>query len=218
MRVVEIFSSIEGEGKRAGRLCTFIRLAGCNLRCSYCDTAYALKFTDGEEMSPEEILDDVCRRSKSNLVTLTGGEPLARDIREVRELLRQLTENGFEVNVETNGSIDVNRFRMPGVFFTVDYKCLSSGMSMQMQPDFELMLTSEDVVKYVVGSHQDLVGALGHYKLHVKSTGVAVYVSPVFGEIQPKEIVQFMQEFTLSTWHIQLQIHKFIWDPNMRGV
>ena len=218
MRVVEIFSSIEGEGKRAGRLCTFIRLAGCNLRCSYCDTAYALKFTDGEEMSPEEILDDVCRRSESNLVTLTGGEPLARDVREVHELLRQLTEKGFEVNVETNGSIDVNRFRMPGVFFTVDYKCLSSGMSTHMQPDFELMLTSEDVVKYVVGSYQDLLGALGHYKLHVKATGAAVYVSPVFGEIQPKEIVQFMQKFTLSTWRIQLQIHKFIWDPNMRGV
>lgn len=218
MRVVEIFSSIEGEGKRAGRLCTFIRLAGCNLRCSYCDTSYALKFTDGEEMSVEEILNEVYHKRVSDLVTLTGGEPLARDIPEVRELLWQLTEEGFEVNVETNGSIDVNRFRMPGVFFTVDYKCASSGMAMQMQPNFELMLTSEDVVKYVVGNYQDLLGALGHYKLHVRTTGAAIYVSPVFGKIQPKEIVQFMQQFMLSTWRIQLQMHKFIWDPNMRGV
>ena len=117
MNVIEIFSSIEGEGTRAGELCTFIRLAECNLRCSYCDTEYS--FTGGKEMSVEEIMQVVDGYGNYN-VTITGGEPLLQDLTELLNVM-----NKYFVNIETNGSINpvVSYGNYPNVIFTVDYKC-----------------------------------------------------------------------------------------------
>lgn len=209
LEVTEIFDSIEGEGKRVGTLTTFIRLTGCNLRCSYCDTAYA--FMCGRFMS----IEDIVKRVHYHQVTLTGGEPLVHDIRPLLDALK-----GHEVNIETNGSINVDPFFVyPDVFFTLDYKCGTSGMSDQMYSENFKKMRKRDVLKFVVGSREDLEQAFVVFKQYFGTLrNRKIYVSPVFGKIEPKEIVAFMQEKNLWSWHIQLQMHKFIWDPNKRGV
>lgn len=207
--VNEIFGSIEGEGIRAGELSTFIRLSGCNLRCTYCDTAYA--FNQGVEMTVSDILHKVHYTN----VTLTGGEPLYQP---VAPLLCALQEH--EVNVETNGSIDIRPYQKYNhVFFTVDYKCGFSGMTDHMcLANFE-SLRSCDVLKFVVGNRMDLEEAHCLYLAYQKYlAGVPIYVSPVFGQIEPQDIVTFMKKHKLENWRIQLQLHKFIWPPTQRGV
>lgn len=210
LHVSEIFDSIEGEGKRAGKLATFIRLTGCNLRCSYCDTSYA--FDDGMMMS----LDDIYHRVRYHNVTLTGGEPLAQDIRDLLDLLR-----GHDVNIETNGSINIQPFfcDYPDVFFTVDYKCESSGMTKAMCRSNFATLRKKDVLKFVVGSREDLEQALCVFReFYGNLRNRQIFVSPVFGQIDPQDIVAFMKRNNLWSWRIQLQLHKFIWNPQQRGV
>lgn len=214
MKVIEIFNSIDGEGKRAGELTTFIRLAGCNLQCPYCDTKYSWSDKDATEMSVLEIAEFVSRNGYTN-VTITGGEPLIHP--DIKVLLRALSMKGCDVNVETNGSIDIDRFRCPHVFFTVDYKCPSSGMEDKMCFSMFNKLRGEDVLKFVVGSRDDLQTARRVTQL-LDDHSCLIYISPVFGQIEPAEIVQFMQEHRMEDWRIQLQLHKFIWDPNKRGV
>ena len=215
MKVFEIFSSIEGEGIRAGQLCTFIRLSGCNLNCSYCDTKYAMTTEAGTHMSVQEIVDEVDAICSSTNVTLTGGEPLWRCSKELRSLLEELVARGYEVNVETNGSIDVTPYMDPDVFFTVDYKSTSSGMTHKMLTDMFCKLREQDVVKFVVGSKQDLDEA----RAFCNANGIRarVYVSPVFGQIELADIVEYMKRHMLN-WTLQVQLHKIIWDPEMRGV
>ncbi len=204
--VNEIFDSIDGEGKRAGELATFIRLTGCNLRCSYCDTTYA--FTQGCEMSITDIADKVSYRN----VTLTGGEPLYQD---VHTLLEQLHDH--DINVETNGSMDIlPYFKYPNVWFTVDYKCKTSGESNAMLPSNFFHLRPQDVVKFVVGSIDDLEQA--KKVCNAYDFVCPVYISPVFGKIKPAQIVDYMKKHDLEKWKMQLQLHKFIWKPNARGV
>lgn len=203
--VNEIFNSIDGEGKRAGELATFIRLTGCNLRCSYCDTSYA--FQDGTEMPLQDIVQQVKYRN----VTLTGGEPL---IQNVKPLLMALHHHN--INIETNGSIDIEPyFGIPNVWFTIDYKTKSSGMIHEMWHNNFSILRPQDVLKFVVGSREDLEQAreiCNTYKIHCP-----IYISPVFGKIEPSEIVAYMKEKNLEEWKIQLQLHKFIWNPTERG-
>lgn len=211
--IIEIFNSIEGEGKRAGKLCTFIRTAGCNLRCSFCDTTYS--YEGGTQMSVEQIIKQVkdlgCR-----LITLTGGEPLLH--KEVKEqLLPALVKEDYDVNIETNGSIYIgNVALMPNVFITMDWKSPSSGMLAQMCSDNLMLLTERDVLKFVVGSQEDLqamLTILNGYNINAR-----IYVSPVFGKIQMSDIVQFMKDNKLFNVHLQCQLHKIIWDPEERGV
>ena len=209
LRVSEIFDSIEGEGKRAGELATFIRLVGCNLRCSYCDSTYS--FMGGEVLTLEDILSQV---HYSN-VTITGGEPLLQNL---HPLLKKLQSN--MVNIETNGSIDIRPYlSMSHVFFTIDYKCGSSGMNDKMFHQNFRELRKRDVLKFVVGSRADLEQAYKFYTKHAKALrDCKIYVSPVFGEIEPVEIVDFMKKHNLRSWRMQLQLHKFIWNPDKRGV
>ena len=216
MRVVEIFTSIEGEGCRAGKLCTFVRLAGCNLDCSYCDTDYAQDFGCGRVMSAQEIIEQVCATSLSPYVTLTGGEPLFRRPDEIVELLSGLVARGYEVNIETNGSVDVSPYRQPGVFFTIDYKCPSSGCEDRMLAENFTNSQPEDVIKFVVGSTEDLDAALA---VTDRGVNASVFVSPVFGKIELTEIVEYMKNHkSCSDWRMQVQLHKIIWDPQMKGV
>lgn len=204
--VNEIFQSIDGEGKRAGELASFIRLSGCNLRCSYCDTQYA--FSQGTKMST----DDIVKKIRYKNVTITGGEPLLQNI---HELLKKLS--GKNVNIETNGSIDIEPYFIhPNTWFTVDYKTNSSGMNDDMWLDNFKKMRPQDVVKFVVGNIDDLYQAkdiCNEYRFICP-----IYISPVFGEIEPKRIVEFMKDEKMENWKIQLQVHKFIWNPATRGV
>lgn len=223
MLVNEIFKSIEGEGARAGHPCVFVRFQGCNLNCSYCDTAYAHSQGDVcefEEMTPYAILARVKELSPDGgLITLTGGEPLLQDYEEMNILVQLLKNAGFWINFETNGSIriDRDRFNNYDVMYTMDVKCPSSGVSNFMcWPNLE-SLGACDVAKFVVGSQKDLM-----FMKDILDSGVLKYVqtsvSPVFGKIEPKEIVEFLLEHHMDNVRMQLQMHKFIWEPSKRGV
>lgn len=204
--VNEIFDSIDGEGKTAGQLATFIRLCGCNLRCSYCDTTYA--FAEGSEMT----VTDIASRVSYHHITLTGGEPLYQNIDGLLQKLR-----GRSVNIETNGSIDITPyFVYPNVWFTVDYKCGTSKMSNKMLAKNFCSLRPQDVLKFVVGSESDLIQAKKACDTYKPICDV--YISAVFGKINPKQIISFMKNNNLQKWKFQLQMHKFIWNPNERGV
>lgn len=219
-KVVEIFASIEGEGSRAGYPCTFVRLYGCNLHCSYCDSRYACDGDEYTEMDSYEILQKVSSYKLSR-VTLTGGEPLLDP--QVYSLIKLLSISNYEINIETNGSIllenvDYIRYRShkDNIMITMDWKSISSGMSDKMIEENLNLLRNTDVLKFVVGTQEDLE----HMKMLLITHHIAanVFVSPVFGKIDPKEIVEFLVENHMNNARIQLQLHKFIWDPNMRGV
>lgn len=212
MKVVEIFNSIEGEGKRAGLPCTFIRLFGCNLNCSYCDSRYACEGDGYIVYSVAEILN-IVKQWSCKAVTVTGGEPLIHP--GINELLLTLARNGYEVNVETNGS-QAEMLWDSHIFYTVDYKTNSSGMSAFMKEEAFTDLDENDVVKFVVGSEQDLDQALE--VLEKYKCKAQVYVSPVFGQIEAKQIVEYIQRHLLWNWKVQLQLHKYIWNPEERGV
>lgn len=222
MKVLEIFHSIDGEGTRAGELATFVRFAGCNLACRYCDTAYSInpKPEAVTEMSVSEIFDKV----EFPNVTLTGGEPMMQ--KGIEELAMTLAAGGHKVNIETNGTF--GPFTLPvwladKVFFTVDYKCGASGCEDKMRPEVFQALRCNDVIKCVVGSVDDLENALKNLRKWVPYLGGVsspyVYFSPVFGKIEPRQIVEFMKEKKLfGKYRVQLQLHKFIWEPNARMV
>ena len=216
MKVNEIFLSIDGEGIRTGMPTTFIRLFGCNLRCSYCDTMYSCEVQDGEvpykEMSVEEIINE-CGRLGCPNITVTGGEPLIHE--SINILLYELLGHHYNVNVETNGTV-FPIIRHKNLFYTMDFKTLSSNMSEKMDMDAIKGLKAKDTLKFVVGTKEDLEQAVE--VLNQLKTKPHIYFSPVFGKIDPKEIVQFLLDNRLYTCKVQVQLHKIIWDPNMRGV
>lgn len=218
-KVVEIFESINGEGRRVGQLAIFIRLQKCNLNCSYCDTRWA----NGDDapytlMSEDEIYDRILKSGIKN-ITLTGGEPLLH--KDVEILLEKIRENpNLSLEIETNGSIELEKFsklKNPPLF-TMDYKLPSSKMENKMCLDNFKYLTSKDTVKFVVGTIEDLKKAKEIIERYSLIGKCAVYFSPVFNSIDPIEIVKFMKENRLNGVNLQLQIHKFIWDPESKGV
>ncbi len=216
--VVEKFVSINGEGRRAGELAVFIRFRRCNLSCTYCDTRWAnADSAEAEMMSALEIVGYVTSSGVKN-VTLTGGEPLVQ--RELYRLIELLMESGCRVEIETNGSLPINglcgrKFRP---VFTLDYKLPGSGMERHMLTENYEYLTKNDTVKFVAGSRADLERAAEIIEEYGLSEKCSVYISPVFGSIDPAEIVDFMAENRLNDVRLQLQLHKFIWDPEKRGV
>lgn len=214
MQVVEIFNSIEGEGKRAGLPCTFIRLHGCNLNCSYCDSRYACEDSSYCVRSVAEILMAV-ELFGCKTVTVTGGEPMIHP--GIRSLLEELSKAGYWVNVETNGSSDELWDNIPNVFYTVDYKSLSSGMNDKMMPEsFYHCLRKQDVIKCVVGDVEDMNDFL--CMIEEAQPEAQIYLSPIFGKIEASQLVDFIKDHCLWNWRVQLQMHKYIWNPNKRGV
>lgn len=210
--VNEIFTSIEGEGIRTGFLSTFVRFNGCNLACGYCDTKYAQEPQE-PNMSLHDILEAVSQ-SGCGRVTLTGGEPLFRGY--MQELIQELSWLGYHVNIETNGSIIFpDCVTLPGVFVTMDWKCPSSGQNGSMKSENLKNLTLVDVLKFVVATEEDLA----EFKRIYEQNLVCTYVlSPVFGAIEPKALVEFIKENKMNNAMVQVQLHKIIWDPNERGV
>ena len=222
MKVAEKFISINGEGTRAGELAVFLRFAGCNLWCSFCDTAWA-RDPDSfiSEETPAELAEFV-RSTGIRNVTLTGGEPLLQD--EMPELVTKLLDiPGVRVEIETNGAVSLAalarlRERDRRLTFTMDYKLPESGCEDEMLVENFSYLTADDTVKFVSGSAGDLGRAAQVIKEYGLTGRCHVYISPVFGAITPREIVEFMLARRLNDVRLQLQLHKIIWDPNRRGV
>lgn len=221
--VAEKFVSINGEGRRAGQLAVFIRFFGCNLRCSYCDTAWAWPDAipangPGEQLTNDEIYQYIKQSGVQN-VTLTGGEPLRQP--HILPLLEQLAADpSLAVEIETNGSQPLGPVlalaNRPAL--TVDYKLPGSGMEAQMRPQDLARLDKQDVVKFVCGSQADLQRAEEVIRRLRLLGRVGVYLSPVWGQIEPAAIVEFMRQKQLNGVNLQLQMHKFIWPPDARGV
>ena len=218
-KIAETFFSINGEGTKAGQLAFFVRFTGCNLNCSYCDTKWAnVPDAPFVKMTDSEIIAEV-RTSGIKNVTVTGGEPLIQP--DIIPLLERLCENGNCVEIETNGAADISDVVKMGEtrpVLTMDYKLPSSGMESFMRKENFLLLDSRDTVKFVSGSIEDLNRAaeiISEYNLIERCH---VYLSPVFGKIVPEDMVNFMLEKKLNGVNLQLQLHKFIWDPNKRGV
>ena len=220
MKVSEIFKSIEGEGLRTGLPAVFIRLHGCNLRCSYCDSMYAVEGNDYKQINVAQILDAVKEYGDITHVTLTGGEPLIHP--DVENLLRQLSDIGYRVNIETNGTIPC-KWHFPGLFYTMDWKCKSSGMTAKMKMENLETLGADDVLKFVVGTVEDLEETESVVKklAEKKSDMPHVFVSPVFGKLSNEEIVNWLLNsatMVKNNARFQVQLHKIIWNPERRGV
>ena len=216
--VVESFVSINGESTRAGELAVFVRFKGCNLHCSYCDTRWANESDAAfKSMSADEICELVKNTGVKN-VTLTGGEPLLQDKMEV--LIESLIAQGNRVEIETNGSISLEKFAdlKNRPVFTMDYKLPSSNMETYMNTDNFSLLEKSDTVKFVSGSIADLERAVEIIEKYSLLEKCHVYISPVFDKIEPSEIVDFMIKRSLNGIRLQLQMHKFIWEPDRRGV
>ena len=219
MRVAEKFISINGEGVRAGELAVFVRFQGCNLACHYCDTKWALaKDCPCEEMSPEQIHAYIKGTGITN-VTLTGGEPLLhKDMDRLLAIL--LADEELREEIETIGAVDLRKFcACPGrPVFTMDYKLPSSGYEKSMVLENFELLSKDDTVKFVSGSTEDLERAYKIIREYDLLRKCHVYFSPVFDDIEPVEIVNFMMDHKLNEARLQIQMHKVIWDPDKRGV
>lgn len=213
MQVTEIFFSIQGESTYAGRPCVFVRLTGCNLRCDWCDTEYS--FYGGERMSVEGVLERV-RSYPARLVEITGGEPMLQE-KEVLELSRRLLVEGYGVLMETSGERDLSRLP-PEVVKVMDVKCPGSGEEGSFRLENLAALTPRDEVKFVLADRRDYDFAVEFVRRHALCDRLnAVIFSPVFGQLEPRQLAEWLLADGLNV-RLGLQLHKFIWEPTMRGV
>ena len=211
MRITEIYKSIQGESTYAGQPCVFIRTTGCNLRCTWCDSAFT--FYGGQEMDLEEVLARV-RSYHCRLVELTGGEPLLQ--KESRPLVRTLANEGHTVLIETGGSLDIRGFD-PRVVIIMDIKCPGSRMTDAMRWENIDALKPTDQIKFVIKDRQDYLWAAEILEQHRLLQRFTVLFSPVFGVMDPKQLAEWVLEDGLEL-QLQLQLHKYIWHPETRGV
>jgi 7-carboxy-7-deazaguanine synthase len=210
--VNEIFHSIQGESLHAGRPCVFVRLTGCNLRCPYCDTTYA--FEEGRSMEMEAVLARV-RRFDCRLVEVTGGEPLLQE--EASDLITRLLDEGYEVLLETNGSLSIDRVD-PRCVRIVDVKCPGSGASNRMDWDNLNHLNASDQLKFVITDRRDYEYARS--VIHRRPPQLAwdhLLFSPVRGALAPRELARWILEDGLAA-RLHLQLHAIIWPDLTRGV
>ena len=214
MRVIEKFVSIDGEGPTAGALSVFIRFAGCNLRCAWCDTQYAWEAKYGEEMSAAEIFDYI-KSTGIDHVTLTGGEPLLQP--DIISLIARLFD--YQIHIETNGAIPVDLYRIGGnVHFVIDYKLPDSSMEDRMDLANLNIAKKDDAYKFVIASERGLDRAIGVVRDYNLTNRTQVYFSTVFGKMKPADVVERMKMEKLCGIKLQLQLHKYIWDPKKRSV
>jgi len=209
--VNEIFYSIQGESTLAGLPCVFVRLTGCDLRCVWCDTAYA--FNEGSEMPLDLILDKV-RNYNCNLVEITGGEPLLQANTPL--LLKHLCNSGYKVMIETGGHHDIGKID-PRVKRIVDIKCPGSKMEQRNRWENIHLLNANDEVKFVISDHNDYEWSkniIEKYELTKKCT---VLMAPVFGILGNRTLAEWILQDKLNV-RFQLQLHKYIWEPTVRGV
>jgi 7-carboxy-7-deazaguanine synthase len=227
MQLTEIYKSLQGESTHAGLPCIFVRLTGCNLRCSWCDSEYT--FQGGRKMTSEEVLDEVRRLSPSGgLVEITGGEPMLQE-RELVPLMRQLLESGYRVLLETSGERPLERVPTE-VIKIVDVKCPDSGAANTFHLENLETLTPHDEIKFVLSSRADYEFARDFTHRHRLADRVnAVLFSPAFRKdatgardsshclLDPQELAEWILADDVPA-RLGLQLHKFIWDPAVKGV
>ena len=213
LRVTEIFRSIQGESTHAGRPCAFVRLTGCPMRCTWCDSEYT--FTGGEYFTVDDVVNQV-RAFDCKLVEVTGGEPLAQ--REAFSLIERLCSEGFEVLVETGGFVSTAEVD-PRARIILDVKCPASGENGRNHwPNLERLRADKDEVKFVIMDFEDWTYALEiirQYELDLRTK--AVLISPAWDKVDLKDIAEWISASGLDV-RMQLQLHKYIWGPEARGV
>jgi 7-carboxy-7-deazaguanine synthase len=211
LRITEIYASVQGEGAHAGELCVFLRLTGCNLRCTWCDSEYT--FTGGEYFSIDEVVSEACGYG-IGLVQVTGGEPLAQ--RQCIVLMERLVASGLTVLLETSGSLEIPDLP-DGVHVIMDLKPPDSGEVESNLWDNLARLRASDEVKFVLASRVDYEWACAVMESHDISSRARVIFSPAWGLLDPADLAEWMLQDKPAA-RMQLQIHKVIWEPNARGV
>ncbi len=204
MKICEIFTSIQGESSFAGIPCTFVRMSGCNLRCAYCDTQYA--YAEGYDISLNECVAQV-HRAGVKLIEITGGEPLLQE-KDVRDLIRQLSDDGFTVLIETNGSMQIQGLD-ERAFVILDIKTPGSGMHHQMDFSNIQHLKPQDEVKFVVCGREDYEWSKKIVSEHDLKGAGRVLFSPAFGMVNPDELAEWILQDKLPV-RLNLQLHKYI--------
>ena len=211
LKVCEIFTSIQGESSYAGRPCTFVRLMGCNLRCSYCDTTFA--YDEGIELSEEDILTKI-GRTGIGLVEITGGEPLVQ--REVYPFMKRLIEEGYEVLIETNGSLSIKEIDRRAVVI-LDIKTPGSGMSERMDYSNLDEIKKDDEVKFVITDRDDYEWTKDIIERFSLTNKSGLLLSPAFGILAPEDLARWMIEDRLRA-RLNIQLQKYIFGPEKRRV
>ncbi len=210
--VNEIFYSIQGESIYSGRPCIFVRLTGCNLRCTYCDTQYA--YEEGEKMEIAKIMRRVSG-FKCRLIEITGGEPLIQN--ETPLLVSRLLDNGYVVMMETNGSLDISRVDRRCIK-VLDMKCPSSNESKKNNLKNLKQLQATDQIKFVIGSDEDYTYAKNIISSHCPDfPGDRILFSPVYGKMPPADLADWILKDHLNV-RLHLQIHKYIWPGKDKGI
>ncbi|MCG6971649.1 MAG: radical SAM protein [Desulfobacterales bacterium] len=210
--VNEIFYSIQGESIYSGRPCIFVRLSGCNLRCTYCDTQYA--YEKGEKMEIDHIIRKVSG-FKCRWVEVTGGEPLIQS--DTPMLVSKLLDNGYVVMMETNGSLDISRVD-PRCIKVLDIKCPSSNESKKIDVKNLKKLRSKDQIKFVIGNHEDYTFAKNIISSHCPDfPGNRILFSPVYGKMPTNKLAEWILKDHLNV-RLHLQIHKYIWPDKEKGI
>ncbi|MGC2063269.1 MAG: radical SAM protein [Thermodesulfovibrionales bacterium] len=212
VKICEMFTSIQGESSYAGQPCTFVRLTGCNLRCSYCDTQYA--FEEGREIEVDTIVDYV-KKAGLPLVEITGGEPLLQG-QGLQVLTGSLLDNGFKMLIETNGSLSI-RDLDTRVVIILDLKTPGSGMA--EKNDFSNLeyLKASDEIKFVIRDREDYEWSKEIMERYDLGSRYILLFSPVTGLVEPRKLADWIIEDRLPV-RLNLQLHKYIFDPNERGV
>ena len=211
LKINEIYFSVQGESSYSGLPCIFIRLTYCNLRCTYCDSEYS--FYDGEKMKIDEILKEI-KKYSCNLVEVTGGEPLLQ--KNCINLLNELIKNNYDVLLETSGSLSISD--VPNkVINIIDFKCPSSKMNSKNMWDNINYLKKNDEIKFVIGDRIDYEWTKQKIEEFKLNQICDILISPVYGEIEPKEIVKWILEDNLKV-RFQIQMHKEIWSADKKGV
>lgn len=209
--ISEMFSSIQGESSWAGLPCTFIRLAGCNLNCIYCDTAYARE--GGKVFSLERVIRFV-QRNNNELVCVTGGEPLLQDA--VRDLISTLIKMGKRVMVETNGSMPIKNISSKAIR-VIDVKTPGSGEAESFYMPNLWDIKADDEIKFVVCDRNDFLWAVDFIKSHKVAGKCGILISPAYGIAEAKKVAKWILESGLNL-RLNLQLHKLIWGAHTRGV
>jgi 7-carboxy-7-deazaguanine synthase len=211
MRIIEIYQSIQGESSFAGLPCIFVRTAGCDLRCIWCDSEFSFK--GGEQMSIEQIIERV-EQYPAKLVELTGGEPLLQ--KDIPELALKLLDRGYTVMIETGGHRDISVLD-PRVIKIMDIKCPASKESEKNLWSNLDYLTERDEIKFVIADRSDYEWAREVIRTREMERRFRLLLSPAYGMLDPKELVEWMLADGLQA-RFQLQIHKYVWKPDTRMV
>lgn len=212
LRITEIFRSIQGESTHAGRPCTFVRLTGCPMRCVWCDSEYT--FTGGDHFSIDQILEQV-QSYGCKLVEVTGGEPLAQQ--EAFSLIERLCSDGYEVLVETGGFCSTEKVD-PRARIILDVKCPHSGEAERNHwPNLERLRPNMDEVKFVIVDRDDWTFANEIIEKYDLSKRAAILISPAWGLIDLRQLADWVAASGLDV-RMQLQLHKYIWGPEVHGV